>query len=332
MSLEEKPKTKTAIRVAAMYAKMEEDRIEYVRVRDLKPAQDRFMIAIEFDDFDKVQKFLESGEIDVNHVQAYGKYTPLIRATQFGSARMVELLLKSGGDVHARSDDAWTPLGHFLERMHYGYRTLSARDVEATVNALLLHGSDVNASGRKGQTPLQSAVLWARHSTLVQQLLDNGADISKRNDDEFNALHSVSERRGAASTRNHICKTMLDHVSDYRMMLEITGGLCIKDFNPDRDPDSGSEDDGSDLHTPSELADIYGHPGLVAMLDAAEQTAERQLEEVNAAVRAKSDAQNAENRRQRKTAVAMGLHGRLGADSALLSLGPDILGMIAKHL
>ena len=312
-----------------MWAKVEEDHNEYLRVLHSKPAQQQFMIAIEHDQFDKVQKFLDSGEIDVNHVQAYGKYTPLIRATQFGSARMVELLLKAGGDVHARSDDAWTPLGHFMERLHYGYRNLSARDVEATVNALLLHGSDVNASGYKGQTPLQSAVLWARHSTLVQQLLDNGADISKRNDDEFNALHSVSERRGAASTRNHICKTMLDHVSDYRMMLEITGGLCIKDFDPE---DSGSEDDGSDLHTPSELADIYGHPGLVAMLDAAEQAAERQLEEVNAAVRAKSDAQNAENRRQRKTAVAMGLHSRLGADSALLSLGPDILGMIAKHL
>jgi ankyrin repeat protein len=331
MSLE-KPKTKAAIREAAMWAKMEEDRIEYVRLHALKPSQERFMIAITHDEFDKVQEFLDSGEIDVNHVQAYGKYTPLIRATQFGSANMVQLLLKYGGDVHARSNDKWTPLGHFLERMHYRFRTLSARDVETTVHALLLHGSDVNASGCKGQTPLQSAVLWVRHSTLVRQLLENGADISKTNDDGFNALHSLSQRRGAASTRNKICETMLDHVSDYRMKLKITQELGFKDFDINGDDDSDSEDDIFDFHTPSDLAEIYERPGLVAMLDAAEQTAERQRKQVTDAVRAKSNAKNEEDRRQRKTAMAMGLQERLGGSSKLLSLGTDIMGMIAQHL
>jgi ankyrin repeat protein len=324
MSLE-KPKTKAAIREAVMWAKAEEDRIEYVRLHSLKPAQERFMIAITRDEFDKVQEFLDSGEIDVNHIQSYGNYTPLIRATQFGSARMVQLLLKHGGDVRAFCIDGWSPLGHALERMHHRYRNLSTRDVETTVLALLLHGADVNASGFKGQTPLQCAVTWSRSSDLVRILLDHGADISKTDDKDFNALHSLSQRWGAASVRNKICKTMLDRVSDYRIMLKITGEFCIKNFDPD-------DSDSDDLHTPSELAEIYEHPELVTMLDAARTTAFRQHEQVTDAVRAKFDAQKAEIRRQRKTAVAMGLNSRLGADSALLSMGPDILGMIAKHL
>jgi ankyrin repeat protein len=329
MSLEEKPKTKADIRVAAMYAKMEADRIEYLRILHSKPVQQQFMIAIEQDHFNAVQKFLDSGQIDVNHVQAYGKYTPLIRATQFGSFAMIKLLLECGADVHAISDDKWTPLGHFMERQ---FRTLNGTDVTRTVHALLLHGSDVNASGFKGRTPLQSAVLWARHSTVVRQLLQNGADISKTNDDGFNALHFLSQRRGAASTRIKICETMLEHVSDYQMKLKITQELGFKDFEMNGDDDSDSEDDIFNYHTPSDLAEIYERPGIVARLDAAEQFAELQSKQVTDALRAKSNAKNDEDKRQRKTALAMGLHGRLGADSKLLGLGTDILGMVAKYL
>lgn len=329
MSLEEKPKTKSAIREAEMWAKMgaemKEDRIEYLRLHALKPAQERFMIAIVDDEFDKVQKFLDSGEIDVNHIQSYGNYTPLIRATQFGSANMVQLLLKYGGDVRTRSIDGLSPLDYALKRVGCRGICLPPRDAETTVLALLLHGADVNASGCKGETPLQCAVKWSRNSGLVRILLEHGADISKTDDNDFNALHSVSERWGAPSVRNKICKTMLDHISDYRIMMKITQEFCVKNFDPD---DSDSED----LHTPSELAEIYEHPGLVTMLDAAKMTAYRQSEQVADAVRAKSDAKNAEDRRQRMTAVAMGLHTRLGMDSNLLSMGPDVMGMVTKYL
>ena len=339
-----KPKTRAALRNEEMWRKHHADCRELQRLHDLKPKQERFMIAITRDQFDKVEEFLKSGEIDVNHIEC-GKSgqswtrnakTPLGRATQTGSADMVQLILNYGGDVRSTStgkNDAasFSPLGHALRRMGYRGLALKQGDVEIIVRALLMHGSDVNSSGYLGCTPIQSAVLNGRSSVLVKMLLDHGADISKTDDKGYNALHSLSGREGAVSVRNNICRTMLDYIShDFEMVLQIT--TRIADFIDPGLSDSDSDVDELEGDTPRELAVRFHREGLGEMIHAAQMVAFRKECKVNDARRAKVKAEKSEDARQRKTAVAMGLHSRLGANSGISTLGNDIMGIIAKNM
>jgi len=342
-----KPKTKAALRNEEMWAKWHAKQHELQRLHDLKPKQERFMIAITENQFDNVEEFLKSGEIDVNHIecgkpgQSGGPWTrnaktPLGRATQTGSADMVQLILKYGGDVRSTSpgkNDAasFSPLGHALRRMGYRGMALKQVEVERTVRALLLHGADVNASGYRGCTPLQLAVLYGRTSVLVKLLLDHGADISKTDQRGYNALHSLSDREGAVSVRNKMCKTMLDYIShDFEMVLQIT--TRIADFIDPGLSDSDSDVDELEGDTPRELAVRFHREGLGEMIHAAQMVAFRKECKVNDARRAKVKAEKSEDARQRKAAVAMSLHSRLGANSGISTLGNDIMGIIAKNM
>jgi ankyrin repeat protein len=344
--MDEKPKTKAALRNEEMWRKHHVDCRELKRIHDLKPAQERFMIAITRNQFGNVEEFLKSGEIDVNHIECgkpgqSGGHTPLGRATQTGSADMVQLILEYGGDVRSTSPGkndtaSFSPLGHALRRMGYRGMALKQVEVERTVRALLLHGADVNASGYRGETPLQSAVVHGRTSVLVKLLLDHGADISKTDQRGYNALHSLSDREGAVSVRNKMCKTMLDHVQhDFQKMMDITGEMVYINFDPDHDPDasdSDSDGEGDNYHDPGELAEILERPGLGEMILAARMAAYRQQTEWINTKTARDKAEKSEDARQRKAAVAMSLHSRLGANSGISTLGNDIMGIIAKNM
>ena len=86
------------------------------------------------------------------------------------------------------------------------------------------------------------------------------------------------------------------------------------------------------MHTAEDLAEIYELPGLAEMLHAAHMVAFGQQLQVQRSHRAKIDAKKAEDRRQRKTAVAMCLHSRLGMNSGISTLGTDIMEIIAKKM
>ena len=329
--MDEKPKTLAALRNEEMWAKHHAEHLELRRLHSLKPAQERFIIAVQGERFDRVERFLKSGEIYVNYSQGYGGYTAMHRATQSAGSNMVQLLLEYGGDVRSISNDGWSPLGHALHRMRFRSISLKPVEVERTVRALLLHGADVNASGYRGCTPLQLAVLHGRSSVLVKLLLDHGADISQTDENGYNALHSLSDRESAASVRNKICRTMLEHVSDFQKMLDITGEMVYINFDPDQS-DSDSDEEGHNYHDPGELAEILERPGLGEMIYAARMAAYRQQREWINAKTAQNNAKKMEDRRKRKTALAMCLHSRLGANAEISTLGTDMLGMVAKYL
>ena len=264
------------------------------------------------------------------------------RATQFASVKMVQLLLEHGGDVRTNSNDPTSPLHCVLDRgrplrMDRGRFSLSNQDMEMIVRALLLHGADVNAHGYRGQTPLQAAVLNCKSYGVVKILLDHGADISKTDNEGQNALHSLADRPGASSVRNKICTKILEHVShDFVMVWKITEQVARINFDPDHDPDlsdsdSDVEDDDIGYWTAFDLAEIYELPGLGEILHAAQKVAMRR-DQVYDAQRAKRKAKTAEDDRQRKTAVAMALHSRLGAESEMSMLGTDNLGIISKNI
>jgi len=328
--------SKTYATLHAKSAKLHADYLEKKRVDALKPAQKRFEDAIIADELDDVEEFLEYGEIDVNSNKGFNGYTPMHRATQFGSVKMVQLLLKYGGDVRTSSNDPTSPLHCVLDRgrplrMDRGKFTLSNQDMELIVRALLLHGADVNASGYRGETPLQAAVYNCKSHGVVKLLLDHGAETSKTDEIGQNVLHSLANRPGASSVRNKLCRTIIDYVKhDFELVLQITGEFVYINFG--QDPDDSDSDGEGDVHTAEDLAEIYQLPDLAAMLYAAHMVAFGQQVEVQRSHRAKQEAKHAEDRRKRKTAVAMCLHSRLGANAGISTLGPDIMGIIAKNM
>jgi ankyrin repeat protein len=170
----------------------------------------------------------------------------------------------------------------------------------------------------------------------VKLLLDHGADISKTDENGYNALHSLSDRGGAVSVRNKICRTMLEHVQhDFKLVLKITAEMAYVNFDPDHDPDLSDSDNDvheNEFHTPGELAEIFELPGLGEMIHAARMVALRQQEEWINAKNAQNNAKKMEDRRKRKTAVAMCLHSRLGANTEISTLGTDMLEMVAKYI
>jgi len=139
--------------------------------------------------------------------------------------------------------------------------------------------------------------------------------------------------------RNKIAKNMLERISDHQVMLKVTSELAFFNFNndhdhalSDNDSDADSEEGLNNFHTAEDLAYIYERPGLADIISSARMVASRKKREVEDSRRAKIVAKNAEDRRQRKTAVAMALHSRLGDNSSISTLGPDILGIIAKNM
>ena len=104
---------------------------------------------------------------DVGAVTRIGAYTPLLLASEVGSAHVVRLLLADGAEQTATTDDVGgaTPL----------HLAAGAGGAEA-VRLLLEHGGDADArEARWGQTPLMYAAARGREAA-VRALLEGGAD------------------------------------------------------------------------------------------------------------------------------------------------------------
>jgi ankyrin repeat protein len=198
---------------------------EQRRLHDLKPAQKRFDLAVQYGQLDKVEAFLKSGEVDVNDTRQY--YSPLQHAAMHGHVKTLQMILEHGGDVRCVDKGGCTAL-------HSALLSVNHKRCETIVRALLLHGSEVNKSRRFGRTPIHCAVLHGS-SALVKILLDHGADISKIDDRGHNTLHQLALRRPrSVVVRNKICRMLLDHGSDVRYKLRV---LRMEDY---------SDVDGSD--------------------------------------------------------------------------------------
>jgi uncharacterized protein len=290
---------------------------EKTRLHELKPAQERFQYAVEYGQFDKVQAFLTSGHVDVNGTRGQF-YSPLAQAAMGGHVKVLQMILEHGGDVHFVSQNGHTAL-------HSALLTVQHKRVETIVRELLLHGSDVNKGGLFGRTPIQHAVVNGS-SAMVQILLDHGADTSKRDDRGHNALHALAHRSPrSVVVQNKICKMLINHGSDIKFKLRV---LQAYDYGFIDTEASDSEDEEVPPVTPVELADLMGKTHIAAMMKEKEQICIRQTKQLFKAKYAKIEAR----RRLVKTAFAMGQHARLGADSRIMGLSPDMLQMILKHV
>ena len=110
----------------------------------------------------EVERLLTSG---VSPKLVDGEGTPaLMAATLFGDARMVELLLKHGGDANQTNASRATAL------------MWAVHDIEK-VRLLLARGADVNARSESERTPLLVAAAYPGTVSILQLLLDRGADL-----------------------------------------------------------------------------------------------------------------------------------------------------------
>ncbi|XP_034993677.1 poly [ADP-ribose] polymerase tankyrase-2 isoform X3 [Zootoca vivipara] len=104
------------------------------------------------------------------------KSSPLHFAAGFGRRDVVEYLLQSGGNVHARDDGGLIPLHNACSFGH-----------AEVVNLLLRHGADPNARDNWNYTPLHEAAIKGKIDVCIV-LLQHGADPAIRNTDGRTAL------------------------------------------------------------------------------------------------------------------------------------------------
>ncbi len=103
----------------------------------------------------------------------------------YRSAEIIEVLIRAGADVHAKSPSDHTPL-HWVAQ---------AVIVEIDVLAILLAaGADVHAAGPLGKTALHLASEHNRDATALERLVSAGADVNVRDDGGATPLHLAGER------------------------------------------------------------------------------------------------------------------------------------------
>lgn len=123
--------------------------------------------------------------------EPYGE-TPLICASRMGHLTVAETLLAAGADANIRDSNGYSALDYAAEEGHVD-----------CLQAIARHGADVNACDeRSGFTALHTAS-ENDQATVVDALLEAGADIECKADGACNALSlSASGARGS-------CKALL---------------------------------------------------------------------------------------------------------------------------
>lgn len=131
---------------------------------------------------EKVQELLDQGA-PINATYEADSRTVLHAAAQAGRVEVVQLLIKKGANVNARTSKGCTPL-HLAAG--YGHAPAAA--------ALLECGASLDATDDQGWTPLHHAARGGR-TALIRLLLDAGASINALSTDLETPLHCACVSR-----------------------------------------------------------------------------------------------------------------------------------------
>jgi ankyrin repeat protein len=143
-------------------------------------------------------------DLQAINLRGAGGSTPLMYAALYGDVEAVQRLLDGGADPNVRNDAGATPL-------------LWAVDDVSKVRVLLDHGADPNARSADGNTALTAAVLTPRAETVVELLLDRGAQLTEGSG---SALLTHASRTGNEA----VIRVLIDHgakVESARLALAI---------------------------------------------------------------------------------------------------------------
>ena len=143
---------------------------------------------------DQIPKLIAKGA-SVNQLDRDGNSALFVAAT-FSKPESVWLLLAAGADTSVRGQRGWTPLHCTAFRHRCG-----PADIQVA-RLLLENGADPNAiAGEYGETPLHFAVAVAQSPTLVQLLIDAGANVDAQSDsDKDTPLQRAVAQRNYAIT------------------------------------------------------------------------------------------------------------------------------------
>uniref|UniRef100_A0A4W6BNA1 Poly [ADP-ribose] polymerase n=1 Tax=Lates calcarifer TaxID=8187 RepID=A0A4W6BNA1_LATCA len=140
-------------------------------------------------DVSRVKKLVDA--VNVNAKDMAGrKSTPLHFAAGFGRKDVVDHLLQTGANVHARDDGGLIPLHNACSFGH-----------SEVVSLLLCQGADPNARDNWNYTPLHEAAIKGKIDVCIV-LLQHGADPNIRNTDGKSALDLAEPSAKACAHRS----------------------------------------------------------------------------------------------------------------------------------
>jgi ankyrin repeat protein len=237
-----------------------------------------------------------------------GVYSPLQIAVLKGHSWVVQILLEHGADVLAKTHG-----GGGDSPLHLVFSLPRMAGREAIIRSLLRNVADVSAKNNTGRTPLHHAV-FQDSTNVLKLLLDHGADISTKNCTGSNALHWAVEKHNVASVKegNRNLRTPL--LPANRQGIEKAEKVIQMLLAH-----------GTDVHT--KIAN------LSATTTDAGKTPEQVAYTKNMKEIMRSALERAEGTRlDLLTAFTLGQHKRLGAESHIRSLAPDMVQLIMNKV
>lgn len=150
----------------------------FIRIKDLRP-RDESRAAIMESKIDQTQvdeilKLIDRVD-NVNYIPREGGYANdslLIVACEYGATRIINKLLEKGADVKKANNSGETPLHYVCERVFLD------SDPIPIIKELIRRGADVNARVfADGETPLAGAVAQTVDPSIIEELLNNRADL-----------------------------------------------------------------------------------------------------------------------------------------------------------
>ncbi|XP_067408936.1 poly [ADP-ribose] polymerase tankyrase-2 isoform X2 [Emydura macquarii macquarii] len=163
-------------------------------------------------DVERVKRLVRPGNVNSRDT-AGRKSSPLHFAAGFGRKDVVEYLLQSGANVHARDDGGLIPLHNACSFGH-----------AEVVSLLLHHGADPNARDNWNYTPLHEAAIKGKIDVCIV-LLQHGAEPAIRNTDGKTALDLADPSAKAVLTGEYKKDELLESArsgNEEKMMALLT--------------------------------------------------------------------------------------------------------------